>query len=103
MARNGTYLERQANSLEGMFFRCNFFYRPLATQLSKMENLQRWRSSHKPYLTHLIKLHQTVIEIIDCIETPNESQLESLCSSIEKLQQKAKTIGELDTKIAGEL
>ena len=40
---------------------------------------------------------------MDSSETPNESQLESLSTSIEKLQWKAKTIGELDTKIAGEL
>ena len=36
-------------------------------------------------------------------ETPNESQLDSLSMSIEKLQRKAKAIGELDAKIAGEL
>ena len=36
-------------------------------------------------------------------QTPNESQLDSLSASIEKLQQKAKAIGELDAKIAGEL
>ena len=42
-------------------------------------------------------------EIIDSNETPNESQLDSLSAPIEKLQQKAKTIGEIDTKIAGKL
>ena len=68
-----------------------------------MENLQRWRSSRKAYRTHLTKLHRTVTEIMDSSETPNESQLDSLSASIEKLQRKAKTIGELDTKIAGEL
>lgn len=68
-----------------------------------MENLQRWRSSRKAYRTHLTKLLRTVTEIMDSSETPNESQLDSLSASIEKLQRKAKTIGELDTKIAGEL
>ena len=65
--------------------------------------MQRWRSSRKAYRTHLTKLHRTVTEIMDSSETPNESQLDSLSASIEKLQRKAKTIGELDTKIAGEL
>ena len=40
---------------------------------------------------------------MDSSETPNESQLDSLSASIEKLQRKAKAIGELNTKIAGEL
>ena len=68
-----------------------------------MENLQRWKSSHKAYRTHLTKLHQTVTEIMDSSEAPNESQLDSLSTSIEMLQRKAKAIGELDTAIAGEL
>ena len=68
-----------------------------------MENLKRWWSSHKAYRTHLTTLHRTVTEIMDSSETPNESQLDSLSASIEKLQRKEKTIGELDTKIAGEL
>ena len=68
-----------------------------------MEYLQCWRLSRKAYRTHLMKLHRTVTEIMDSSETPNESQLDSLSASIEKLQRKAKTIGELDTKIAGEL
>ena len=67
-----------------------------------MENLQRWRSSRKAYRTHLTKLHRTVTEIMDSSETPNESQLDSLSVSIEKLR-KATAIGELDAKIAGEL
>ena len=68
-----------------------------------MESLQRWKSSRKAYRTHLTKLHRTVTEIMDSSEAPNESQLDSLSTSIEKLQHKAKAIGELDTKIAGEL
>ena len=40
---------------------------------------------------------------MDSSETPNKSQLDSLSASIEKLQRKAKAIGELDAKIAGEL
>ena len=81
----------------------SFTDRLIATQLGKMENLQRWRSSNKAYRTQLMKLHRTVTEIMNSNETPNEPQLESLSTSIEKLQQKAKTIVELDTIIAGEL
>ena len=68
-----------------------------------MENLQRCKSSRKAYRTHLTKLHRTVTEIMDSSEAPNESQLDSLSTSIEKLERKAKAIGELDTTIAGEL
>ena len=40
---------------------------------------------------------------MDSSEALNESQLDTLSTSIEKLQRKAKAIGELDTTIAGEL
>ena len=40
---------------------------------------------------------------MDSSETPDDSTLDSLSDSIEKLQQKAKVIGDPDTKIAGEL
>ena len=40
---------------------------------------------------------------MDSSETPNEFQLDSLFTSIKKLQRKAKAIGELDAKIVGEL
>lgn len=79
----------------------NFLYRPLLTD--EMENLQRWQLSRKAYRTHLSKLHRTLTEIMDSSETPNESQLDNLSASIEKLQRKAKAIGELDARIAGEL
>ena len=68
-----------------------------------MENLQCWKSSRKAYRIHLTKLHRTVTEIMDSSETPNEPQLDSLSTSIEKLECKAKAIGELNTKIPAEI
>ena len=68
-----------------------------------MENLQRWRASRKAHRAHLTKLHRTVTEIMNSEERPLESQLDTLSTSIEKFQRKAKAIEELDAKIAGEL
>ena len=47
------------------------------------------------------KLHRTVTEIMDSNEAIDDSKLDSLSTSVEKLQWKARAIGELDTKIAG--
>ena len=68
-----------------------------------MENLQRWRASRKAHRAHLTKLHKTVMEIMNSTERLQESELDSLSTSIEKFQCKAKAIKELDAKIAGEL
>ena len=68
-----------------------------------MENLRRWQSSRKAYRAHLTKLHRTVAEIMDSSESLEDSALDSLSTSIEKLQRKAKAIGELDSKISGEI
>ena len=68
-----------------------------------MENLRRWQSSRKAYRAHLTKLHRTVTEIMDSSEAIDDSKLDSLSTSVEKLQRKVKAIGELDTKIAGEI
>ena len=38
---------------------------------------------------------------MDSSETPNEPKLDSLSTSIKKLQHKAKAFGELDTEFAG--
>ena len=70
---------------------------------STMENLRRWQSSRKAYRAHLTKLHRTVTEIMDSSEAIDDSKLDSLSTSVKKLQRKAKAIGELDTKIAGEI
>ena len=75
----------------------------MQTVANEMENLHRWQSSRKAYRAHLTKLHRTVTEIMDSSETPGDSQLDSLSTSIEKLQRKAKAIGKLDDKIAGEI
>ena len=40
---------------------------------------------------------------MDSSKSPEDSTLDSLSTSIEKLQRKAKAIGELDSKISGEL
>jgi len=40
---------------------------------------------------------------MDSSESPADSVLYSLSTSIEKLQRKAKAIGELDSKISGEI
>jgi len=63
-----------------------------------MENLRRCQSSRKAYRAHLTNLHRTVAKIMDSSESPEDSALDSLSTSIEKLQQKAKAIGELDSK-----
>ena len=68
-----------------------------------MENLRHWQSSRKAYRAHLTKLHQTVAEIMDSSESLEDSALDSLSTSIEKLQQMAKAIGELDCKISGKI
>ena len=68
-----------------------------------MENLCCRQSSQKAYRTHLTKLQRTVAEIMDSSESPADSVLYSLSTSIEKLQRKAKAIGELDSKISGEI
>ena len=58
--------------------------------------------SRKAHRAHLTKLHKTVMAIMNSTGRLQESELDSLSTSIEKFQCKAKTI-ELDTKIAGEL
>ena len=63
-----------------------------------MENLRRWQSSRKAHRAHLTKLQRTVAEIMDSSESPEDSALDSLSISIEKLQRKAKAIGELYSK-----
>ena len=50
-----------------------------------------------------MKLQRTVAEIMDSSESPEDSALDNLSTSIEKLQRKAKAIGELDSKISCEL
>ena len=68
-----------------------------------MENLQCWHASRKAYCAHPTKLHKTVMEIMNPTERLQESELDSLSTSTEKFQCKAKAIEELDVKIAGEL
>ena len=59
-----------------------------------MENLRHWQSSQKAYRAHLTKLHRIVVEIMDSSKLLEHSALDSLSTSIDKLQQKAKAIGE---------
>jgi len=65
-----------------------------------MENRCHWQSSRKAYRA---QSQRTVAEIMDSSESPEDSVLDSLSTSIEKLQQKAKAIGELNSKISGKI
>ena len=65
-----------------------------------MEGVQRFHSSHKAYRSHLTRIYNKVSEIMESSETPSDSQITTLKSSLEQLQRKAEIIKDLDAKIA---
>ena len=65
-----------------------------------MEGVQRFHSSRKAYRSHLTRIYNKVSKIMESSETPSNSQITTLKSSLEQLQRKAEIIKDLDAKIA---
>ena len=65
-----------------------------------MEGVQRFQSSRKAYRSHLTRIYNKVSEIMESSETPSDSQITTLKSSLEQLQRKAEIIKDLDAKIS---
>ena len=65
-----------------------------------MEGALHYQLSRKAYCAHLTRIYNKVSEIMESGETPGDSQITTLKSSLEQLQRKAEIIRDLDAKIA---
>ena len=67
---------------------------------TRMEGALCLQLSRKAYHSHLTRIYNKVSEIMESSETPSDSQISTLKSSLEQLQCKAEIIRDLDAKIA---